>query len=119
MGIPVALPVTFLADATSASNAMRAYVGPAVTTLAVLASLACVFFLVMGGIQYMSSAANPDTSSSFADGIPGGLIDLKVDPAGNLDYLTGTGTVARISYIAPPTGSGAERGREAASSASA
>jgi len=60
MGISVALPLTLLADATSASNTMRAYVMPAVTTLCVLASLACVFFLVNGGIQYMTSSGNPE-----------------------------------------------------------
>lgn len=60
MSFPVDIPLAFLADATSASNAMRAYVGPAVTTLAVLASLVCVFFLVNGGIQYSTSAGNPE-----------------------------------------------------------
>ena len=47
------------------------------------------------------SASNPDTSTAFATGIPGNLLDLKVDPAGNLYYLTGTGTVEKISFQAP------------------
>jgi hypothetical protein len=44
------------------------------------------------------TAANPDTSSAFASGIAGNLVDLAVDPAGNLDYLTNAGVVGRISY---------------------
>jgi hypothetical protein len=39
------------------------------------------------------SASNPDTLSPFASGISGSLIDLEVDQAGNLYYLTGSGTV--------------------------
>ena len=34
------------------------------------------------------SASNPDTSTAFASGISGNLVDLTVDPAGNLYYLT-------------------------------
>ena len=41
---------------------------------------------------------NPDTSTAFASGITGDIVDLEVDPAGNLDYLTGTGMVERISF---------------------
>src|SRR5262249_43793138 len=48
------------------------------------------------------SAANPDTSTAFASGTPGGLRDLKVDAVGNLFYLAGAvGTVHRISFQAP------------------
>ncbi len=44
------------------------------------------------------TAANPDTSSAFASGITGNLVDLAVDPSGNLDYLTNAGVVGQISY---------------------
>jgi glucose/arabinose dehydrogenase len=45
------------------------------------------------------SASNPDTSTAFASNTPGGLRDLKVDPAGNLWYLAGNGgVIGRISY---------------------
>jgi hypothetical protein len=54
------MPYALLADAAGASTVMRAFVTPAVTTLCVLASLACTFFLVMGGTQYMTSAGNPE-----------------------------------------------------------
>ena len=49
------------------------------------------------------SASNPDTSSLFASGIPGNLIDLNVDQAGNLYYLTGSGVVEKISFNPPPS----------------
>jgi glucose/arabinose dehydrogenase len=47
------------------------------------------------------TASNPDTSSPFASGITGNLIDLKVDQVGNLYYLTGSGTVEKISFQGP------------------
>src|SRR5262249_38828171 len=43
------------------------------------------------------SASNPDTSSAFASGTPGDLRDLKVDAAGSLYYLSGTGQIRKIS----------------------
>jgi hypothetical protein len=104
MGIPVDLPLTFLADATSASNAMRAYVTPAVTTLAVLASLACVFFLVNGGIQYMSSAGNPEKLEHAKRVIKNALIGLVlVIAAGTLTAIlsnaySGGGTVGTEQF---------------------
>ena len=51
------------------------------------------------------SASNPDTSTSFATGIPGGQVDLTVDSAGNLYDLSQNGTVTRISYQAPQVAS--------------
>lgn len=54
------LPLTLLADASAASNAMQSYVTPTVAMLCGLASIACVFFLVMAGIQYMTSSGNPE-----------------------------------------------------------
>jgi glucose/arabinose dehydrogenase len=47
------------------------------------------------------TASNPDTSSPFATGIVGTMRDLKVDQAGNLYYLTGSGTVEKVSFEAP------------------
>jgi hypothetical protein len=76
MGMPVDLPLTFLANATAASNAMRDYVTPAVATLCVLASLACVFFLVYGGIRYSTSAGNPDNLQQAKKIIKNALIGL-------------------------------------------
>jgi hypothetical protein len=39
---------------------MRNFVTPSIATLCALASLACVFFLVHGGVMYMSSSGNPE-----------------------------------------------------------
>jgi glucose/arabinose dehydrogenase len=50
------------------------------------------------------SARNPDRSTAFAAGTPGSLRDLKVDAAGNLYYLSGTGVINRISYQGPGAG---------------
>jgi hypothetical protein len=49
------------------------------------------------------NAADPDTSTAFASGITGTLVDLAVDPSGNLDYLTNSGIVGRISYTPGPS----------------
>ncbi len=54
------MPFIFLANASSAASVMQGFITPAIATLCGLASLAAVFFLVMGGIQYMTSAGNPD-----------------------------------------------------------
>jgi glucose/arabinose dehydrogenase len=51
------------------------------------------------------SASDPDTSTSFATGIPGGQVDLTVDSAGNLYDLSQNGTVTRISYQTPQVAS--------------
>jgi glucose/arabinose dehydrogenase len=47
---------------------------------------------------------NPDTSTGFASGIPDNLVDLAVDAAGNLYVLALDGTVSKISYGTPATG---------------
>lgn len=54
------LPVMYLADASAASQVMRSFITPVIATLCSLASLACVFFLVHGGMMYMSSSGNPE-----------------------------------------------------------
>jgi glucose/arabinose dehydrogenase len=47
------------------------------------------------------NASNPDTSSPFASGIPGNVVDLKVDQAGSLYYVAHSGVVAKISFQPP------------------
>src|SRR5262249_24082913 len=49
------------------------------------------------------SASNPDTSAPFASGTVGSLVDLKVDSAGSLYYLSAAGVVAKISYGSSPS----------------
>jgi hypothetical protein len=74
--ISVEMPITLLANASAASNAMRGYVTPVMATLCVLASLACVFFLVNGGIQYMTSSGRPDKLDHAKKIIRNALIGL-------------------------------------------
>ena len=52
--------LTHLASAQTASDAMRSYVTPAMVTLVSIATLVCTFFLVVGGIRYMTSSGNPE-----------------------------------------------------------
>jgi hypothetical protein len=54
------LPVIYLAEVAPAAQAMQHFITPVIATLGVLASLACVFFLVHGGILYMASTGSPD-----------------------------------------------------------
>lgn len=48
------------ADTSGALTAMRDYVTPTIQTLAALASIACVFFIVNAGYQYMTSSGHPE-----------------------------------------------------------
>jgi len=57
----LAMSLGIMADSSGAVTAMREYVTPTIRTLAALASIACVFFLVNGGYLYMTSAGKPDT----------------------------------------------------------
>lgn len=54
------MSLRIMADSSGAVTAMRDYVAPTMQTLAALASIACVFFLVNGGYQYMTSSGKPD-----------------------------------------------------------
>ena len=49
-----------LADASSAASVMRSFVAPVVSTLCIMASLVCAFFLTTAGYQYMTSSGKPD-----------------------------------------------------------
>lgn len=76
MVIPIDLPLSLFADASTASIAMRSYIMPVVATLCTIASLACTFFLVNGGIQYMTSSGNPDKLEHAKKIIRNALIGL-------------------------------------------
>jgi hypothetical protein len=56
----IGIQLTTLADTSAVSHAMQSVVNPLVATIASIASLACVFFLVVGGIHYTTSAGRPD-----------------------------------------------------------
>jgi hypothetical protein len=70
--------LTTLADATSAANVMHSYVAPVIRTLCVLASLVCVFFLVNGGISYMTSAGKPENLDHAKRVLRNALIGLVI-----------------------------------------
>jgi hypothetical protein len=65
-----------LADTTAASNAMRAFITPAVATLCSLAGLASAGFLVHGGIQYITSSGQPEKLDQAKKIIQNALLGL-------------------------------------------
>lgn len=74
--IPAAATLAQVASASPAATAMQSYVTPVVTTLCALASLACVFFLVWGGVQYTTSAGDPEKLDRAKQIIRNALIGL-------------------------------------------
>lgn len=64
------------ADALAASTTMHSFVDPIITTLCIVASLVCTFFLVMGGIQYMSSSGKPESLEHAKATLKNALIGL-------------------------------------------
>jgi hypothetical protein len=67
-----------IADASAASNVIRGYVTPVMTIMIALASLAVVFFLINGGIHYMSSAGDPEKLDHAKRVIKNALIGLVI-----------------------------------------
>jgi len=53
-------PLQRVADASAANDVIRSYIGPLMVTLAGLATVVCTFFIVMAGIQYITSKGSPD-----------------------------------------------------------
>jgi len=68
--------LSLLADTSGAITVMRDYVGPTIRMLAGLASIACVFFLVNGGYQYITSSGNPENLENAKQIIKKALIGL-------------------------------------------
>lgn len=66
------------ADVSTAAGVMRSYIAPIVSGLAIFGSLACVFFLVVGGFYYMTSAGNPQRIESAKKIIRNALIGLVI-----------------------------------------
>lgn len=73
-----AIMLTQLADAAGAGQAMKLFVAPIMTVVIALASLACVFFLVNGGIAYMTSSGKPDKLDHAKTVIRNSLVGLVV-----------------------------------------
>jgi hypothetical protein len=68
--------ITGLADSSSAHSIMASFVGPVVSTMCVIASLACVFFLINGGLTYMTSAGKPESLDHAKRVLKNALIGL-------------------------------------------
>jgi hypothetical protein len=62
----------------SGIGAMQSYVAPIVQAMCVLASLVCIFFLINGGIHYMTSTGQPDKLLSAKLMIRNALLGLVV-----------------------------------------
>ncbi len=73
-----AMHLTVMADSSSAGSIMRSYVSPVVRTMCVLASLVCAFFLVNGGISYMTSAGKPEQLEHAKSVLKNALIGLVI-----------------------------------------
>lgn len=73
-----ATPLSFMADASSAASVMHSYVTPVIRTLCALASLVSIFFLVYGGINYITSSGNPENLQHAKRIIRNSLIGLLI-----------------------------------------
>ncbi len=71
-----AMPLSIMADSASAASVMQSYVAPAIRTLCAVASLACIFFIVYGGYNYMTSAGNPENLDHAKRVIKNSLLGL-------------------------------------------
>lgn len=56
----IPMSMTLMASSNAAVNAMRDYVTPTMHTLAILAGAASTFFIVNGGMLYMTSSGKPE-----------------------------------------------------------
>lgn len=100
----------------STAAAMHSYVAPLVQIICILASLICVFFLINGGIQYMTSGGHPEKLASAKQIIKNALVGLVIVlAAGTIttifsgSYHQATGSLAQnlpsLNAIQPTTGS--------------
>jgi type IV secretion system pilin len=71
-------PLAQFASASAAADAMQSYITPILGMLTGLASLAVVFFLIYGGIRYMTSTGNPERLEEAKKILKNALIGLAV-----------------------------------------
>lgn len=74
----IAMPVTFMAATSSAAGVMSSFITPVIRTLCILATPICVFFLVNGGVAYMTSGGKPDKLEHAKRVIRNALIGLVI-----------------------------------------
>ena len=73
-----AMNLSLMADSSGAIAAMRQYVTPTMQALTVIAGLASVFFIVYGGILYMTSTGRPDKLDQAKHVLKNALIGLVI-----------------------------------------
>jgi len=78
MGDVLATSLTLFADTSGAVTAMREYVAPTIQTLAALASIACVFFIVNAGYLYMTSSGKPEQMDHAKHVLKNALLGLLI-----------------------------------------
>ncbi|MFZ2836379.1 MAG: hypothetical protein WAZ21_03590 [Candidatus Saccharimonadales bacterium] len=88
------MSLTLMADSSGAITAMREYVTPTMTTLTALAALASVFFIVYGGILYMTSTGRPEKLDQAKRVLKNALIGVVI--------VLGAGTLTAILNGAMP-----------------
>lgn len=109
MTVPVDLSLTLFANASAASEAMRSFLSPVIVTLCAIATLACTFFLITGGIEYMTSKGKPENLEHAKRTLKNALIGLVlVIAAATLTtilshaYGSSAGTIAdKLPTLAP------------------
>lgn len=74
----LASPLTLFANASAASGVMQTFITPVMATLCTIASLVCVFFLINGGLQYMSSSGKPERLEGAKRTIRNALLGLVI-----------------------------------------
>ena len=97
------MPLTFMADSASAVSVMNSYVAPVMRTLCAVASIVCVFFVVNGGIEYMTSSGKPEKLEHAKRVLRNALLGLVV--------VLAAGTLVEIlthAYSSSATTSGAK-----------
>lgn len=98
--------IMFMADISSAVNAMHVFVTPVMNTLCVVGSLACIFFLVNGGVSYMTSAGKPSSLEHAKRVIRNALIGLvMIFAAATLTQILSHayGSVGTVSQAGAPS----------------
>ncbi len=99
----LATHLNLVADASAASQSIKGYLAPLLVTLGGLAVIVCTFFLVVGGIHYMTSAGKPDKLDHAKRVIRNALIGLVIVIA------AGTFTAILLSAYHSAGGNGVEQ----------
>ncbi|HUB93605.1 MAG TPA: pilin [Verrucomicrobiae bacterium] len=102
---PLTVPLLFTATAWSASTVMSSFISPVVVTLCAVGSLASTFFLVNGGIAYITSTGKPEDIDRAKRIIRNALIGLiLIFAAGTLTQILthAYGVTSTIAHTTTP-----------------